>query len=218
MPVTNLFLIGSFTVPSTWIALIAAFILAYIAVRLKFGKVPAVRFGDAVFYVIIIWKLSVILTDFKTVIHSLLAIVYFNGGFVGFILGMVFVIGKTWYDWKKGRLGMEVLAVLFTSAVLVQTVFQVMMTVLNEGSLFVRIGTAVIFIGLAIVVWVYNGRSVVAQFPLLFMAAHIFVASIQPKGLMNPSLFVTILVSLFFIAIFRNQSMNIQTERGSSIE
>ena len=150
MTVTKLFLIGNLTVPSTWIALIIAFILSYIAIRLKFGKQHATRFGDAIFYLILIWKLSVIITDFKIVITVPWAILYFNGGFTGFILGLVFVAVRTWLDWKKDRIEKDGLAALFIGAVSVQAVFQVMMVLLNEGSMFASIGTAVLFLGLLI--------------------------------------------------------------------
>src|SRR5690606_30671030 len=153
MTVTKLFLIGNFTAPSTWVALIIAFILTYIAIRLKFGKQPADRFGDAIFYLIIIWKLSVIITDFKIVMNAPFAIVYFNGGLIGFILGLAYIAFRTWLDWKKGRIDKNILVVLFIGAVTVQAVFQVMMVLLNEGSLFARVGTAVIFLGLLVFIW-----------------------------------------------------------------
>ena len=204
MTVTKLFYIVNLTVPSSWIALIIAFILSYIAIRLKFGKQTANRFGDAIFYLIIIWKLSVIITDFKIVIHAPLSIVYFNGGIVGFILGLAFVAFRTWLDWKKGKINKDVLVALFIGAVSVQAVFQLMMVLLNEGSMLARVGTAVVFLGYLFFIWknVEVSGSHIVHLSLLLMAAHVFVAAIQPKGLMNPPLLVTCLLGLFFILIF----------------
>ncbi|MFC5604660.1 hypothetical protein [Sporosarcina koreensis] len=218
MIVTKLFLIGNFTAPSTWVAFIIACLFSYIAIRLKFGKQPANRFGDAIFYLIIIWKLSVIITDFKIVIHAPFAIVYFNGGLVGFILGLAFVAYKTWLDWKKGRIDKSMLVVLFIGAVTVQAVFQVMMVLLNEGSLFARVGTAVVFIGLLFFIWknVEQSGSHIVQLSLLFMAAHVFVAAIQPKGLINPPLLVTVLIGFFFMALFVKESTLEQTDGGKT--
>lgn len=218
MTVTKLFLIGNFTAPSTWVALIIAFILTYIAIRLKFGKQPAERFGDAIFYLIIIWKLSVIITDFKIVMNAPFAIVYFNGGLIGFILGLAYIAFRTWLDWKKGRIDKNILVVLFIGAVTVQAVFQVMMVLLNEGSLFARIGTAVIFLGLLVFIWKNIDQSAdhLIQLSWLFMAAHVFVAAFQPKGLMNPPLLVTVMISLFFIALFVKEPTFEQTDGGQT--
>ena len=220
MTVTKLFLIGNLTVPSTWIALIIAFILSYSAIRLKFGKQHADRFGDAIFYLILIWKLSVIITDFKIVITVPWAILYFNGGFTGFILGLVFVAFRTWLDWKKDRIEKEGLAALFIGAVSVQAVFQVMMVLLNEGSMFASIGTAVLFLGLLIFIWkdVQVSGSHIVQLSLLFMAVHLFVASIQPKGLMNPPLLVTFLIGLFFTGLIMKKPLFEQIDGGNPIE
>lgn len=216
MTVTKLFLIGNFTAPSTWIAIIIAFLLSYIAIRLKFGKQPANRFGDAIFYVIIIWKLSVILTDFKIVINAPFALLYFNGGIIGFLLGLAFVAIRTWLDWRKSRIDKGTLVALFIGAVSVQAVFQVMMVLLNEGSLFARVGTAAIFIGLLLFIWknVELTESHIVQLSLLFIAAHVFVAAIQPKGLLNPPLLVTVLIGLFFMALFVKEPIFEQTDGG----
>lgn len=220
MTVNKLFLIGNLTVPSTWVALIIAFIVSYIVIRLKYGKQLANRFGDAIFYVIIIWKLSVIITDFKIVINAPFAILYFNGGIIGFILGLAFVAFRTWLDWRKSRIDKGTLVALFVGAVSIQAIFQVMMVLLNEGSLFARVGTAIIFIGLLFFIWknVELTGSHIVQLSLLFMAAHVFVAAIQPKGLMNPPLLVTILIGLFFTALFVDRPIFEQTDGGKQDE
>jgi len=220
MTVTKLFYIGNLTVPSSWIALIIAFILSYIAIRLKFGKQTANRFSDAIFYLIIIWKLSVIITDFKIVIHAPLSIVYFNGGIVGFILGLAIVTFWIWLDWKNSRIDKDMLVALFIGAVTVQGVFQVMMVLLNEGSLFARVGTAVIFLGYLFFIWkdVEVSGSHIVHLSLLFMAVHVFVAAIQPKGLMNPPLLVTLLLGLFFALLFLKQPILELTNGGKRDE
>lgn len=220
MTVTKLFLVGNFTAPSTWIALIIAFILSYIAIRLKFGKQSANRFGDAIFYLLIIWKLSVIITDFKIVMSAPFALLYFNGGIVGFILGLAFILFRTWVDWRKERIDKEMLIALFIGAVSVQAVFQVMMVLLNEGSMLARVGTAIIFLGLLFFIWknIDISEGHIVQLSLLFMAAHVFVAVIQPKGLLNPPLLVTVLIGLFFAMLFVNVQTLEHKDRGKQVE
>ncbi|WP_339251313.1 hypothetical protein NSQ43_14455 [Sporosarcina sp. FSL W8-0480] len=217
MVVTKLYLIGNMTVPSNYLALIVAFILAYSVIRLKLGKVPASLFSDSVFYMLIIWKLSVILTDFSTVIRAPISIIYFNGGFTGFSLGLLFVAGRIWFDWNRRKVDTKSLLALFIGAVTVQALFQVMMVLLNKGSLIAGIGTIVIFIALTIFVWRTElAEEHIALVSVLFMATHIFVAAIQPKGLLNPPLFITLMIGMFFILIFK--FTKVHSGRGSEIE
>ncbi|MCG7344397.1 hypothetical protein MHZ92_09640 [Sporosarcina sp. ACRSL] len=220
MTVNKLFYIGNVTVPSTWIALIIAFIFSYIAIRLKFGKQHANRFGDAVFYLIVIWKLSVIITDFKIGIDLPLAIIYFNGGIFGFIGGLIFVACWTWHSWMKDRIDKDGLVALFMGAVSSQAVFQVMMVFLKEGSMIARAGTAILFIGLLVFIWkdVHVSGNHIVPLSLLFMAVHVFVAVIQPKGLWNPQLLVTILIGLFFTMLFSKVRTFEQINGGNHVE
>ena len=220
MPVTNYYHIASVTIPSTWIALIVACVAAYIGIRMKFGKSYAERFGDAVFYVIIIWKLSVIITQFDTVIHAPISIVYFNGGFVGFCLGLAFVAFRTVMDVRKEKLDGKGLVVLFTGAVVALALFQVMMAVLNNGGSFVKIITIVVFLAVAIVVWISamkDGEQFV-QLSWLVMAAHTFVAAVQPKGVFQPAHIVTLAIGLFFIVLFTRKSKFVLEKRGNYSE
>ncbi|EDL63175.1 hypothetical protein [Bacillus sp. SG-1] len=78
--------IGAFSFPSTWGALIAAFFVTGIFLRIYYDKND--WFGNTVFWFILTWKFSVILFDFTGVINQPLSILYFNGGLKGFWLGV----------------------------------------------------------------------------------------------------------------------------------
>lgn len=199
MPTTNYFIIGNLSVPASWIALIVAFVIAYSAIRFRYGKPYAEMLSDAFFYLVIVWKLSVLITDFSSVIRSPLAILYFHGGVVGFYLGLAVIAGKVVLDWKKGRLTANGLQALFIGAVLVQTVFQVMMVVLNDGELDAQVVTVVGFTLFAIFCWTKSNE--VIQLALLFMAVHVFVASFQPEGLIGTALVATFIIGIFFAVV-----------------
>ncbi len=204
MPITNYFTIGNLSVPSSWIALIVAFVVAYSAVRVRYGKKQAGTLSDVFFYVVIVWKLSVLITDFSSVIRSPLSLIYFNGGIVGFYLGLVVAAGKILLDMKKGRLNANELQSLFIGVVIVQVVFQLMMVVLNEGELLAQVGTIAVFSVFAVFFWM-NSRKTgdwAIQLALLFMAVHVFVASFQPEGFVGTPLVVTIVIGLFFTVAF----------------
>jgi hypothetical protein len=204
MPITTFFIIGSLSVPSSWIALITAFVVAYSAVRFRYGKKHAEIVGDAIFYLIVVWKLSVVVTDFGSILRSPLAIFYFHGGVVGFYLGLLFIGVKVLWEKKKGRFGTEGFQALFTGAVLVQVVFQVMMVLLNEGEIIAQVVTIVVFAMSAVFFWM-NSRKVgnwPLQLALLFMAIHVFVAAVQPEGFNQTPLISTLLIGLFFVVIY----------------
>lgn len=204
MPVTSFFTIGSLSVPSSWIALMVAFVVAYSAVRIRFGKKQAEIIGDAFFSLVIVWKLSIVLTDFNSVLRSPLAIVYFHGGAVGFYLGLLFIAGKTLWDMKKGRLDANGFRALFTGAVLVQVVYQVMMVLLNEGEMIAQVVTVVVFGLFAVFFWINSGKADnwPVQLALVFMAVHVFVAAVQPDEFMRTPLITTVVMGLFFVIVF----------------
>jgi hypothetical protein len=80
--------IGAFSFPSAWVALVAAFMVTGIFIRLYYDRNNNDWFGNSVFSFILAWKLSVVLFDFKGVISQPLSILYFNGGSKGFWLGI----------------------------------------------------------------------------------------------------------------------------------
>lgn len=88
----NWYTIGSFTFPASWAAIVISFLLTGIILRLLFKKQNIVDlYGNAVFIFIIIWKLSIVIFDFKTTISNPMTIVYFHGGLKGYWLGIMTV-------------------------------------------------------------------------------------------------------------------------------
>ena len=130
--------------------------------------------------------------------------IYFHGGVVGFYFGLLFIAGKVLWDMKKGRLGADGFRALFTGAVLVQAVYQVMMVLLNEGELVAQVVTVVVFGLFAVFFWMNSGKAVIGRFNLhlLFMAVHVFVAAVQPAELVGTPLITTVLMGLFFVIVF----------------
>ncbi|MCA1055330.1 hypothetical protein LCM10_10070 [Rossellomorea aquimaris] len=86
--------IGAFTFPGSWAALVMAFIITFIALFF-WNKKASDWYSNAVFYFILIWKLSVIVVDFGTVIKHPLTILYFNGGITGYWLGIAAILVYT---------------------------------------------------------------------------------------------------------------------------
>ncbi|WP_201716005.1 hypothetical protein [Rossellomorea arthrocnemi] len=80
--------IGSFTFPSSWGAVMASFILTFLLLFF-WNKKASDWYSNSIFYFVLIWKLSVIIVDFQTVIDHPFTAVYFHGGRIGFWLGLI---------------------------------------------------------------------------------------------------------------------------------
>ncbi|GKV67548.1 hypothetical protein NCCP2716_00460 [Sporosarcina sp. NCCP-2716] len=182
MPVTEYYVLWKVTVPSTWMAAVLGLIAGWLAVRRQFGKRSAELIGDAFFTVLIVWKLSVIVTDFPVVWRSPAAILYFNGGAPGFIAGMC-VAGLLAVRSEK-RLPVSFSRVILLAAACAQGVYQIMMALLNAGPAYAKVLTAVLFGTLVIAAFRYAGRHEmpVRSGALLLIAVHAFTAAVQPSG------------------------------------
>ena len=123
MIVTNFYFVGNVTLASSWIALIIAFVVAYIAIRFRFGKEISGVLVDSIFYFVLVWKLSVIVTDFGNVIKSPLSIIYFNGGTIGFYLALLAVGITLLIESKKKKLHRIDRLALFISFVVILAPF-----------------------------------------------------------------------------------------------
>lgn len=213
MGVTNFFLIGNTTVPSSWLALLGSFVVAYIGLRLRFGKEISGVLGDAIFYFILVWKLSVIVTDFGNVIKAPLSIIYFNGGIIGFYLGLLAVGVTLLVESKKKNLHKFDRVALFIGFIIVQSTYQVMMVFLNEGPAVAQIATVLIFPVFTLLIWISieKWRTFPIQLTVLFPVVHIFAASLQPAGVLGVPVITTVLVSLFF-ALYLMRENKIESE------
>ena len=203
MNVTNFLIIGNTSVPSTWIALVVAFVVAYLAIRLRFGKQISGVLANSIFNFIIVWKFSVILTDFENLIKAPLSIIYFNGGRIGFYLGLLAIIITILIELKRKALNKFDLTILFIGAITGQAVYQIMMALLNDGSLVAKIMTVLIFSTFTLLVWslMKKFEKTPIQLAMLFAAVHIFTASFQPVGIFAVPVITTLLISLFYVII-----------------
>jgi hypothetical protein len=201
MAVTKLFLIGNTTVPSSWVALVLAFALTYLLIRLRYGKRIAGVLADSMFYFLFVWKFSVILTDFENVIKSPLSIIYFNGGQIGLYLGLIAGMIAILIELKKNGMHTLEKEALFLGFITIQSIFQLAMVLMNEGPNLAEIVTLIMFTLFAALIWISINKTenAIIQLTLLFAASHFFTTLFQPSSYMNNSFFITILATIFII-------------------
>lgn len=185
------------TISSAWVAFLLAALFTYGIVRWKTDKSSADLYGDAIFYFIIVWKLSVVITDFKVVVKSPLTILYFNGGTVGLFLGITAAAIMVVYAFYKKNLSLNVLSGLLIATVVTQAFYQIFMSIFNDGPLWSQTVT-VILLGMTILFYSLNAKNTMSLFILLlllFSGIMLFISSIQPAGILQIS---------FYIAIYSN--------------
>ncbi|WP_052455798.1 hypothetical protein [Bhargavaea cecembensis] len=203
MPVTKWILILNLTVPSSWIAVLAAMAVAYGAVRIRKGKESAGLYADAAFWFVLVWKFSYLLTHFGIFLKSPLSVLYYNGGFFGAVLGLLAVLAFLYF---KGA-GAE--GWLLLAAVVTQSVYQLAMVFLNEGGLLPKFVTAAGFAVLLLLVFL-KGRlegGWAVQLAVLMAAVHLLAAAVQPGGLTGFPLLATVVFSIYFLSLNRMTSL-----------
>lgn len=123
--------IGSLSFPASWAAIAAAFIGAYLFLRLQRKKRIADVYSNAFFIFFVTWKLSVILFHFQTTIRNPLSIIYFNGGIKGYWLGVAAAFLYLILSAKKADIPEKGFHIQVW--VLIITVYELVFYLLNDG-------------------------------------------------------------------------------------
>ena len=95
--------IGAFTFPSSWGAIVIAFLVTGIFLKLYYGSKKDEWFGNSVFCFILTWKFSYILFNFPAFIKQPLSVIYFQGGRMGFWLGTAAALLYIFYRGKREK-------------------------------------------------------------------------------------------------------------------
>ncbi|EMR07976.1 hypothetical protein C772_00305 [Bhargavaea cecembensis DSE10] len=197
MQVTEAITIFKLSVPSSHLSALAALIAAYILLRVRFGSRQAGIYGDAAFYFVLVWKGSYVLTDFGNFMKAPLSLLYYNGGLTGALAGL---LAALFFIWKKGAAGSP--AVLM-AAVTVQSVYQIMMALLNNNGPVAETVTVVLF-GILLLLAVLRSDGTILrqrQLTVLFLAVHLMAATVQPDGFSGLS-FVSTVIFVVYQFIF----------------
>lgn len=203
MQPTALYTIKTITFPSTWVATILALVLTWLLLRMQFGKKTATLYGDMAFTFIIVWKFSVIITDFKTVIVHPLTALYFNGGKIGIFLALIVVIIQALYTIIKQKLHKQAhfYKALAWAIISTQSVYQLAMVLLNDNTMWQEVITLVAFLVMLLLL-VSKKIAPFAQL-VLFLGVHMSVTALQPQGFLQQSSWaITVLLVLSYAVIY----------------
>lgn len=184
--------------PSSWVALLLSLMITYSIIRVKYGKELAHLLGDSIFYFIIVWKLSVVVTDFKVVMQYPLSLLYFNGGKTGVYLGILAVLIQLLFAWKKGRIKEADSFGVIVGSIVVLSMYQVWIAVFNTGPFTIRLVTVLVFfIFIMVLILLLKSFEKMPQ-QLLFLTSglHLFISALQPAGIGQTTTIVTVILTI----------------------
>lgn len=200
MKTTDWFVVVTLTMPSTWVAVIGALLVTSLTLLVQFNKQTASHFLDAAVAFILLWKFSVIVTDFSAVIQEPFSLLYFNGGYVGMVLGSfgAFIV------LVRNKLTVPSIQVM---VIYVVSYYLFFMVVLNSNPLIIEGVTLSTLLIVLVLLW---RKAAVSFVPigLLF-----FIAYFQPLGVFQTYtvwLFCVLLV-LYRYQVYRNRKVGMTT-------
>ncbi|WP_064093058.1 hypothetical protein [Rossellomorea aquimaris] len=134
--------IGSFTFPASWAAIIISFVITFLFLYF-WNRKASDWYSNAIFYFILVWKLSVILVDFQTVLAHPITILYFHGGVIGYALGILAVLLYTFF---KKENPYYVIVGWVTTALVYETVMQLLQEEYILGGIQLLVNLSLLFI------------------------------------------------------------------------
>lgn len=202
---TEWFSIRTLTLPATTVALLVAFFLVWLVIRVQYQKKWAGVYGDAVFTFILVWKFSVIVTDFKVVIAQPFALLYFNGGTIGVFLGVMAVSLQLWWNRKKIHFDETGIAACSWAIILTQTSYQCLVVLLNDNPTNSEVSTLLVLSILTVLIlWKITA---IDRALFLYTLGLIIVAFFQPLGLWQPAVGVSVILFIVGIGVQRLASV-----------
>lgn len=198
---TEWFSIRTLTLPATAVALLVAFFLVWLVIRVQFSKKWAGVYGDAVFTFILVWKFSVIVTDFKVVLAQPFALLYFNGGTIGVFLGVMAVSLQLWWNRKKIHFDETGIAACSWAIILTQSSYQCLVVLLNDNPTISEVITLLVLSTLTVLIlWKITA---INRALFLYTFGLIIVAFFQPLGLWQPAVGVSVILFIVGIGVQR---------------
>ena len=198
---TEWYSIRTLTLPATAIALLAAFFVVWLVLRMQFSKRWSGVYADAIFTFILVWKFSLIVTDFKAVLAQPLTLLYFNGGTFGIYLGVITVLVQLL--WKRQKLQFDAEGVMASiwAVILTQSIYQWFVVILNDNSLNSEVITLIVLSILTLfILWKITALQSAL---IIYTAGYLLVATIQPQGLWQPAVGVSVLLLMLGLGIQR---------------
>ncbi len=187
---TDWYSIRALTLPATAIALLFTFFIVWLILRLQFSKKWSEAYSDAAFTFILVWKFSLLVTDFKSVVAQPISLLYFNGGTVGVFLGAIVASLQVWRKQQKLPLQDHHILAYSWAIILTQSIYQWLVVLFNDNSTTSEVITLMVLSVLTIfILWKRVKRGII-----LYTAGLIIVAFFQPLGIWQTAVGMSLLL------------------------
>lgn len=164
----------------------------WLILRLQFSKKWSELYSDAIFTFIIVWKLSLLVTDFKTVVNNPITLLYFNGGTMGVLLGVIVASLQILRKRQSIQLEEQEMIAGSWAIILTQSIYQMLAVLLNDNNTSSEVITlAVLSVVTLVILW----RLVaVKQALILYTISYLIVAILQPLGIGQTAVGVSVIL------------------------
>ena len=189
---TEWYSIRTLTLPATAVALLITFFIVWLILRLQFSKKWSELYSDAIFTFIIVWKLSLLVTDFKTVVNNPITLLYFNGGTMGVLLGAIVASLQIWRKRQSLQLEEQEMIAGSWAIILTQSIYQMLAVLFNDNNISSEVITlAVLSVVTLVILW----RLVaVKQALILYTISYLIVAIFQTLGIGQTAVAVSVIL------------------------
>lgn len=189
---TEWYSIRTLTLPATAVALLITFFIVWLILRLQFSEKWSELYSDAIFTFIIVWKLSLLVTDFKTVVNNPITLLYFNGGTMGVLLGVIVASLQILRKRQSIQLEEQEMVAGSWAIILTQSIYQMLAVLLNDNNTSSEVITlAVLSVVTLVILW----RLVaVKQALILYTISYLIVAILQPLGIGQTAVGVSVIL------------------------
>lgn len=189
---TEWYSIRTLTLPATAVALLITFFIVWLILRLQFSKKWSELYSDAIFTFIIVWKLSLLVTDFKTVVNNPITLLYFNGGTMGVLLGVIVASLQIWRKRQSLQLEEQEMIAGSWAIILTQSIYQMLAVLFNDNNTSSEVITlAVLSVVTLVILW----RLVaVKQALILYTISYLIVAIFQPLDIGQTAVAVSVIL------------------------
>ncbi|WP_155592001.1 hypothetical protein [Lysinibacillus cavernae] len=196
---TEWYSIRALTLPATAVALLVTFFIVWLILRLQFSKKWSTVYSDVVFTFIIVWKLSLLMTDFKAVVAQPISLLYFNGGTIGVFLAVIVASLQVW--WKRQKLQFDETGMIACcwAIILTQSIYQMLVVLLNNNTTSSEVITLVVLSVLTLFILWKLAR--VKHALLLYTVGYIIMTLFQPLGVRQTAVGVSLLLLCLVVAI-----------------
>ena len=206
---TNWYSIRALTLPATAIALLITFFIVWLILRLQFSKKWSEAYSDAAFTFILVWKFSLLVTDFKSVVAQPISLLYFNGGTVGVFLGAIAASLQVWRKRHKLSLQGHHIMAYSWAIILTQSIYQWLVVLFNDNSTTSEVITLMVLSVLTVfILWKMQGG--VKRGLILYTAALIIVAAFfQPLGIGQTAVGMSLLLLCLGIVLEQEERIKV---------